>query len=43
MMVIKYGICNELKNAYCKILIDKSNLRAAPKDWDTRKNREPVL
>jgi hypothetical protein len=43
IMVIKYGICNLSKKAYCKIFIDRSNLRAAPNDWETRKNNEPVL
>jgi hypothetical protein len=32
MMVKMYGICSASKNAYCNILTDKSNLRAAPKD-----------
>src|SRR5882672_883722 len=42
-MVIKYGICSASKKAYCRILIDKSNRSAAPKDWETRKKRDPVL
>jgi hypothetical protein len=43
MIVTRYGIRNASKNAYCNIFIDRSNLSEAPKDWDIRKNREPVL
>jgi type I restriction-modification system DNA methylase subunit len=43
IMVMKKGICNLSKKAYCKIFIERSNRSAAPNDCETRKNNEPVL